>query len=65
MTPERARAFVLPFGKHKGEPLGRGVRDDPGYLGWLAGLPDLAPTIRRAVGAILARPAEPETEKTP
>jgi hypothetical protein len=49
MTPERAAAFTLPFGKHKGETLAEVGSTDRRYLEWLASLADLAPSFRRAV----------------
>src|SRR5262245_46059159 len=49
MTPERAAAFVLPFGRHRGRTLAEVGVADRGYLEWLAALPALAPSIRQAV----------------
>jgi hypothetical protein len=36
MTPERARSFVMPFGKYATESLDAVAAHDPGYIDWLA-----------------------------
>jgi uncharacterized protein (DUF3820 family) len=53
MTPERARAFALPFGKYTGTTLGEMLAIDPAYLRWLAGRDNLKPGLRRALDQIL------------
>jgi hypothetical protein len=35
-TPQRARDFVLPIGKHRGKTLDEVYRQHPDYLRWLA-----------------------------
>lgn len=36
LTPEQARAYPMPFGKHKGSTLGEIGLKDPAYIQWVA-----------------------------
>jgi uncharacterized protein (DUF3820 family) len=56
MTDERARAFVMPFGKYKGTTIGE-ILDQPDgerYLRWLHGQSPEGP-LGRALGHIFGR----------
>ena len=53
MTEEAAKLQELPFGKYQGKKLGWVVRNDPGYLKWLATECDIqSPSLREAVGVL-------------
>lgn len=60
LSPEHARAFVMPFGKYKGMTLGAIVATPDGsrYLRWLLSEADLRPglarKLRMALGGIAA-----------
>jgi uncharacterized protein (DUF3820 family) len=56
-TLERARAFVMPYGKHLGRPIGELAESDPDYLRWLARTSAENPGI--AAGIVLGQ-ADPE-----
>lgn len=46
---KKALAFVMPFGKHKGETLEDIAEDDVLYSDWLMGLDDLRPATKQHV----------------
>lgn len=48
LTPERAAAWVMPFGKHRGLTLAEIGETDIGYLTWLVANVD-RPSIQRTV----------------
>jgi hypothetical protein len=52
-SPERARSFVLGFGKHRGRAVGELATADPDYLRWLATIEgDAAKAARIVLGQV-------------
>jgi hypothetical protein len=54
MTPERALAFTMPFGRYKGRTLAEIQDQNPDYLRWLA-TECSARTVRRAAAYLIAQ----------
>lgn len=49
MTIEKAKAFKMTFGKHKGRTLSELADDEPGYLNWLYTAEKTSPEIKEAI----------------
>lgn len=49
MTIEKAKSFILPFGKHKGRTLEDLSDDEPGYLNWMYTAEKTSPEIKEAI----------------
>jgi uncharacterized protein (DUF3820 family) len=51
IDPAEAAAFAMPFGRHRGVPMGELPRD---YLAWLAHAEGISPRIAERAGCLLA-----------
>lgn len=49
MTIEKAKSFIMPFGKHKGRKLEDLADDEPGYLNWMYTAEKTSPEIKEAI----------------
>jgi hypothetical protein len=60
-TPQRARSFVLPIGRFKGQTLDAAYGKDPQYVKWLAAT--VGKGVGRAATAYLQLCTQPEHER--